>query len=395
MKKYLVDIVNLNADASCLSSARWLQMLQGKTESELYRFFQIYVDQGKKVSLGIPGCSLVDIVSFNPEVIELIKSHPDIFEIILRPFAHDIALLRTTEGFKANLAAGIKTLQSLSLEYTPYYLPPEFMLTSEQVFCFAEFSVEGTFIHPTRFRQEVRNRIPEQPYRMQGIMGSSFNAIPFKHGLTNTYLDSIHAYNATVWNKEIIFAENDNIFCWRDGESTFFIPDGNRREAAWLADEHPEIERVFLKDQVSRLEFVKSEDLEGKKFHYYPVHSFSAWMKEFRMLGFIQRLKEIEENLSGLSSLQKAIWLTAINSDILSAVEKDSPVIKIKPEPNSTKKESFTIWRSERNFEGQEYLHLLLHADQPEIKDYLQNSKAAHIQKLRRRIQFIDEQAIF
>ena len=112
------------------------------------------------------------------------------------------------------------------------------------------------------------------------------------------------------------------------------------------------------------------------------------------MLGFIQRLKEIEENLSSLTPLQKAIWLTSINSDILSAVEKDSPVIKIKPEPNATKTESFTIWRSERNLEGQEYLHLLLHADQPDIQDYLKNSQATHIQKLRRRIQFIDEQAI-
>ena len=43
----LVDVVNFNADASCLDSARWLQALTGGAESEFCRWLNLYVRLGK------------------------------------------------------------------------------------------------------------------------------------------------------------------------------------------------------------------------------------------------------------------------------------------------------------------------------------------------------------
>lgn len=394
MKKYLVDIVNLNADASCLSAQRWLSMLEGGKESYFYQFLNIYVKTGKKASLGIPGATIADIVKFNQESIDLINNHPEIFEIILRPFSHDIALLRSIKGFKMNLEIGIQTLYAAFGSFTPFYLPPEFMLTSEQINAFQSYRIAGTFINPTRFRPEIRNRIPTLPYEMQGMFNSTIQAIPFEDGLTKSYLNSIHHYDAREWNKQIMFSERENIFCWRDGESSFFIPDGNVREQSWLETEHPDIERVFLKDLLPTLNFANVNVLPKNNYRYYPVHSFSAWMKEFRMLGFIQSLQKIEERIDDLSFTQLSIWLNAINSDILSAVEKDSPVIKIQKGKDNKEKQTFTIWRSERNFEGQEYLNILEHADDPKIQKYLNKNNQPHIQKLRSRIAYLHEQGI-
>src|SRR5262245_34947643 len=102
----LVDIVNFNADASCLASARWLQALEGKKESELCLWLSAYIQNNKKTSLGFTGATLADIIEFNPEALDLIRRHPELFEIILRPFAHDIGLLRSIEGFRLNFDLG-------------------------------------------------------------------------------------------------------------------------------------------------------------------------------------------------------------------------------------------------------------------------------------------------
>ena len=386
--------MNLNADASCLSAERWLSMLEGGKESYFFQFLNTYVKTGKKASLGVPGATVADIVKFNPESIELINAHPEIFEVILRPFSHDIALLRSSQGFKLNLEAGIQTLRSAFGTYTPFYLPPEFMLTSEQINLLQSYEVDGIFINPTRFRAEIKNRIPTSPYEMQGMFDSKIRAIPFEDELTKKYLNSIHAYDAREWNKQILFSERENIFCWRDGESTFFIPDGNAREEAWLATEHSDIERVFLKDIIPTLNFDDANALPKNNYRHYPVHSFSAWMKEFRMLGFIQSLQKIEERLDELSFTQLSIWLQTINSDILSAVEKNSPVIQIQKAKDNKEKQTFTIWRSERNFEGQEYLNILLRADEEGIQKYLQENQQPHIKKLRSRIEYLHEEGI-
>ena len=81
MARYLVDVVNFNADASCLSSTEWLKILDGGSNSKLCRWLQLYVRHQKKVVLGFPGATIADIAQNNPEGIDLINQHENIFEI--------------------------------------------------------------------------------------------------------------------------------------------------------------------------------------------------------------------------------------------------------------------------------------------------------------------------
>ncbi len=74
--KFLVDIVNFNADASCLSAQRWLEALRGGAESELCAWLGGYVETKSRVTLGFIGGTLADIAILNHEAVDLINAHP-------------------------------------------------------------------------------------------------------------------------------------------------------------------------------------------------------------------------------------------------------------------------------------------------------------------------------
>ena len=386
--KYFVDVINLNADASCLYSDWWLKMLSGGKESYFCKYLSNYIHLRKKATLGIMGATLCDIAVQNPEAIELINQNRDIFEILLRPFSHDIAILRSTEGFTLNLELGKKILEKAFGHYTPYYLPPEFMLTNEQVAILEAQGIKGTFILPKRFNEETQNRISKQPYVLNGLFDSKLNCIPFSKTSTNHYLYALHFFDAAIWNKNILDSEEDYVFSWRDGESPFFIPNGLEREKVWLEQENSTaIQRVFLSEVQESLEYVVT--LPQYKINHYPLHSFSPWAKEQRTLNFLGEIKSIENRLSELSNIEIVVWLQAINSDIMSAVEKLSPTIPLKNSQESTQLLHYTIWRSNRGVEGEEYLAILKQFKEAKISRYIAESTKPHIIKLRHRIAYL------
>ncbi len=355
--KRLFDVVNFNADASCLSAGRWLSLLQGGGGSALAEWLRLYVGFGKKVILGFTGATIADISSHNPEVIDLINRHPDIFEIILRPFSHDIGLTRIGDGFYLNFEYGRKTILKEFENIRNFFLPPEFMLTNRQIAELKGNGVEGIFINPSRFSPELGKRIPVLPYAVRGLFGTSIGCIPFRGKMTDHYLEAIHKFDCSGWNKGALSEKEENLFAWRDGESSFLLPDSLSRESSWLENEDPSIERTHLKSE--GIPYTPNEDLEDSQYKTYPVHSFSAWMKEFRMLGFINRISRIEEALDAMTDEQIHLWLMVINSDILSSIEKKSPVVSLMDAPNDRSPHDFRIHRSERGFEGEEYLALL------------------------------------
>jgi len=320
-------------------------------------WLRLYVDFGKKVILGFTGATIADISSHNPEAIDLINRHPEIFEILLRPFSHDIALTRIGNGFSLNFEYGRKTILLEFGNIHNFFLPPEFMLTNRQIAELKESGVEGIFINPSRFSPELGKRIPVRPYTIRGLFGTSIECIPFRGKLTDQYLEAIHKFDCSGWNKGVFSEQEENLFAWRDGESSFLLPASLSRESSWLENEDPSIERAHLKN--ARISFTPNEDLEDSQYKTYPVHSFSAWMKEFRMLGFINRISRIEETLDAMTEEQVHLWLMVINSDILSAIEKKSPVVSLRDAPNGQSPHDFRIHRSERGFEGEEYLALL------------------------------------
>lgn len=387
--KRIVDVVNFNGDASCLSSQRWLDILQEGSGSLLSTWLKLYVDMGKKVVLGFPGATVVDIASHNPEAIELINRHPDIFEIILRPFAHDIALLRLGNGFLINVDYGRKCIVKEFKNISSFFLSPEFMLTNEQIAQLQELCMAGVFINPSRFSADLKRRIPDFPYSIRGLLGATMPCISFRGKLTNCYLHAIQMFDCAGWNAGIREAEEELVFVWRDGESSFLLPDGLDRENHWLHHEDTSIKRVHTMDL--ELNFVPNDQLEEHHYHSYPVHSFLAWMKELRMIGFISRIQRIEKELDRLSPEQVYYWLLSINSDILSAVEKRSPEVHMKQFPDSDTTADFVIQRSERGFEGEEYLAILeksLAGDS--LPEYVASSTATHMIKWRKRMEYLN-----
>ena len=394
--KLLVDVVNFNADASCLDSARWLDALQGGATSQFCRWLGIYVRLEKKVVLGLTGATLADLHAHNPEALDILRRHPETFEGIVRPFSHDIALLRHRDGFALNLRLGMLALRSGFTRSSDYYLPPEFMLSNEQTAILARSGILGTFVNPERLAADIRSRIPDRPYWMRGLENSRLRCLPIACGFTQAYLDSLHTFTATPWLHQLGQVGTQTCLSWRDGESSFLLPDGLARELAWLEGEAG-CERQFLSGLAE--DFRANTDLAPEHLRSYPVHSFLAWMKEFRMMGYLGRLQRLESEVSALGPEGLALWLQAVNSDVMSAVEKVSPQIRIRAEPDAKGDIHYTILRSERGFEGEECLSMLermLQGDSRLFGQYIGGDEPP-MRKLRGRFEYLKhllEQAV-
>lgn len=387
----LVDVVNFNADASCMAAGEWLAILEGGERSRLCQWLGIFVELRRPVVLGFIGGAIADMAAFNPEAIALINANPNVFDLVQRPFSHDVGLLRSRRGFIRNLDLGRATARREFRDADEFFLPPEFMLSNSQVKNLSDNGSAGTFLNSTRFKEEIRQQLPKIPFILEGVLGSQLPCIPFEGTLTPAYLDALHTFNSAPWAEAVRSAGTTHVFMWRDGESCFLVPDGIERERHWLAGEPSDIRRETLRSALTDLHFASSDELPADALRSYPVHSFSAWFKEFRMLGFLDRLERIEARLDSLSQDLLVVWLQAINSDILSAVEKDSPVVSLLSLPGRRQTKTLhTIWRSDRGFEGEDYLALLEAAlESPDALDYIWTSTKPHFRKLRARVEYV------
>lgn len=384
----LTDIVNLNCDASCLPTEAWFAAMEGGTGSVVYRWLEAYARLGRKMVLGVTGAAVADLVQRNPHSVELIRSRPDIFQIVVRPFSHDAALLRTVEGFRVNLDLGWRTLRREFGEIAPYFLPPEFMLTVEQLAVLHKSGIVGTFINESRYSSFQQARIPDRPYRILGLFGVELSCLPITGSLTRAYLSSLDQFCAKPWNQAVAASGSDSVFSWRDGESVLLFPGGLEREIRWLESESEQIERRHI-DLAGELP--AAAEFGEWTFTSYPIHPLSAWMKEFRMMGYLNRLWSLEERLPSFTTTEIALWLQAINSDILSSVEKSAIEKRLLVAEDSNLHFDHTLHRSERCFEGWEYLALLEGMANDHQIDYLETSTRSHIVKTRGRIAYLQD----
>jgi hypothetical protein len=382
--KTLIDIVNFNADASCLPADTWLEALKGGELSLFRRWLSLYIERGKRLVLGLTGATIADLACFNPESLALIRANRDIFQIIARPFAHDVALLRTPRGFARNIEFGIRTLEKEFGGFESFFLPPEFMLTTEQIGLLWEQRLLGTFINAERYSEPQRDRIPASPYRLSGPFGIELACVPVAGRLTRGYLSAHDHLDADAWNRGIIADPETEVRVWRDGESWLLIPQGLEREAIWLDHEDPAIRRAFL--HVPPTAALPAPEHFGRvTYRSYPLHSLEAWLKELKMLRYVRRIEEIEMHVDSLDADATALWLLSINSDILSSVEKRPITKRMKAIGTDNLFFETILHRCERGFEGAEYLALLERQIAGGDIGWLHTSPAAHMAKARAR----------
>lgn len=346
----IVDIVNFNSDASCLPSDVWLDQLKGGTNSYLYKWLYLYVENQKKVTLGFVGSSIAEIVHFNPESIDLINNNSDLFEIIIRPWIHDIGVYRNEKSFRFNIELGIEVIKNTFNNIANFYLPPEFIINNRQIHFLKDYNIDALFINPNRYDKEISDRIPKDPYQLKLVGGDTFNCISINGKLTANFLKSGQLYNIIYWNN--IPESEDTQFIWRDGESNFLIPEGIDRESFILSNESSSIKRYFLSDL--NIKYRESDTIESPLFATYPIHSFKPWTNNMKMDWYINEISTIENNFESLDYLKKCLFINLTNSDILAAVEKNSPIIDLVSNKEFKK---HIIHRSERGFEGEQLLN--------------------------------------
>lgn len=384
MRARLIDVVNWNADASCLGADTWLQALEGGRRSWFHRWLELYVERGRRVTLGIVGGTLADLAAYNPEALALVEDHPEVFESVLRPFSHDVGLLRSGQGFEVNRRAGTATARALLTRLEPLFLPPEFMLTSEQVTLLAAAGVRGVFVNPARFDPETEGRLPTRPYLVRGIDDATLACLPVAGRLTALYLQALQRLDAGPWSAAIrAAATGPPVIAWRDGESALLIPDGLERERRWLDGEADSIERVGVEEALSGPLVEPAPPL----LRSYPVHSFHAWTKELRLLGYLTRLQALEGRAGAMTARQRALWFQAIGSDVLSAAEKRSPVVELAALDGGPPA-AYTIWRCERTLEGEE---ALVELESPSAVE--RDPRVSHRRKLAARIRMLEQVA--
>ena len=366
----LIDVVNFNADASCLPSAKWLKCLEGGENSLFMQMLKNYVRFGRKVNLGLVGATIKDIAFFNPEAIDYINDHQDVFQLLARPFAHDSPLLRLPDGFRYNLEKGLRCIHNYFSNVSNYYLPPEVMLTGEQIRILKEFDIQCIFLHKNRYNESIRKRIPDMPFMLHGVLNTQMWCIPFAvGGLEKKYLSAIHGVTTPdAWCEEIDRRSSSDLFLWRDGESCLLLPLGVDHEAMiFEAELIAGAKRKFL----SEISFEGNDTTkESAVLRYFPLHSMKPWLNEMKLYWFVSRVRDIEKVISSLPDSHKLFWLLIINSDILSSVEKNPPIIDVGENVFDVDSGNF-LWdgvipirekrqvilkRSERAGEGEDYL---------------------------------------
>ena len=188
----LLDIVNFNADASCLSSDKWLATLNGGFSSRLCKLLDSYIDHQRKVNIGFTGATIRDLNAFNPEALEKINNHPEIFQILQKSFSHDLSPLRSPTGFQLNLETGLKTIKRYFKNTIPVFLQNEIMIRNQQIETLVEHGIKALFIHPERYDDMVRQIIPKKPFFCRGTHQAEILTIPISDNMTVPYLGYLH-----------------------------------------------------------------------------------------------------------------------------------------------------------------------------------------------------------
>ena len=401
----LIDVVNINADASCMSSKKWLKSIENGEDSRFCKLLDNYIINDRKVNLGLTGVTIKDLAAFNPEAIEKINAHPEIFELLLRTFSHDLSPLRNHKGFKLNLEMGLETIKNHLENTVNVFLQNEIMIRNQQIETVYNHGIKAIFINPERYNSDIQVLIPKSPFICHGTGNSELLTIPVADNLTLKYLDNLHRNKPMYYWSKLLNESNQNIL-WRDGESALLFPGGIEFESMLLEEEkHQKVERLFISEKIDEFQMEARTQKDSQLIKHFPQHQLDHWLRDFKMIWLLEYLSTIERSIDEQSPILQKLWLLAINSDIPASSEKKSIKIKVHKDvfkiPGDDiswdgiiayeRDSMLTLLRSERFFEGEEYLRLfeLLVNKELSKSDFItliEKSSEPHIRKVFSRV---------
>jgi hypothetical protein len=373
-KQTLVDVINLNAEASCLSTKRWLKALRGGKESELHKLLDAYVAHDLKINLGIVGSTLAEIEYLNPECITLINSHPQNFEILIRPFIHSLSILWSNDTFSYNYKLGKTYIESKLENCINWYLPPEFAMRNSHVYSLSRLDCKGTFIHPKRVKSDLKSSLPTGPFTLASIQDIEMPCVNFTEDYDTYYLDQLQVFKSSITFDETV------VYGWRDGESPFFLPNSVQREEQFIINSSDSFDRIFLSEALSQ-----TEKTTKTTIHSYPQNSLLPWLRNFRLFWFTSEIKAIEQSFNQLSKTKQILFLNLLNSDILSSIEKNDVTIELKQLGEKQNTAPYLIKRKERNLDAENILFIFNNFDDLQIEQYIENSDSQFFTKIKAR----------
>ena len=339
----ICDVVNFNADASCLEYNEWLKIIRGGKKSIFCKWLQLYVKNKRKVNLGLTGFTILDLLRYNPESINYINDNNDVFQIIIRTLSHDCSSLRISKIFELNLILGknliLKTFKNVCLDY----LPSEFMFNNSFAESLVKEEINSIWILPSRFDKKFKfnNRV----YKLDSFIESNIVCNIFDSELTDFYLKLIQKNE-----NHYINIKREISLQWRDGESIFFLPDSLERETDYLVG-------TGFMNSFFVSEYKQSQNKLILDKIFYPPHPLNSWIGNFESLELINRTIFFENKLNLESKESIFSFLCLINSDINSSIAKPNPTFNLKDLKNG-QIVNFTLNRTDRWIEGEFFLWL-------------------------------------
>jgi len=400
----LIDIVNFNSDASCLSSYKWMKSLGGGKNSRLCKMLDNYIRFKRKVNVGFTGMTVKDMACFNPEATEKINNHPEVFQILLRTYSHDLSPLRDNKGFVLNLDMGLSAIKSNFKNTTDIFLQNEIIVRNRGIEELARKGIRAIFINRDKYGPDLKFRIPRQSFYFYGINDAKMLTIPFSENLTFAYLAQLHgAEPFSLWRK-LIERDNTNIL-WRDGESALLFPGGIELEGKLFERERDsKIQTAHISEKMN--DFCKCAEKKPQAYQvkHFPGYPLTHWLSDFKMFSIFQTIGIVERDIDKCSPLLQRLWTMGISSDIFSSgkmsirikVHKD--VFKVSEDDISwegvvadRKRAELMLLRAEKYFEAEQCLDLLTkllneNISESEFVSIVQKSQDPYFKKIYSRV---------
>lgn len=342
----MLDLINFNADASCLPRHTWRHCL---SSGQFHNHIQSYSLTSQPFLIGFTGLTLVDISLHSPATLDLLNNSPNIRHVV-RPLVHSLPKGMSLNLRHLNIVLGYAILLRLINRdlIEPAYLPPEFFFRVDEIPSLHSVGCKYLFHCIHRSNMEKRPYSGLQICTLNSPDGSSLQSIQLDSSFSHAYLSSLQLHHAL---------DDQHGILWRDGESPLLIPNGIDRERWFLSNSGP---RTTFQQYLSIPLHAPPVSLG-----YYPLSPLAPWTGDQSNFWFYEIASSLRDSYNlnkPLSPLQVLLVLFSYSSDLVASAAKIDVQIRLKHDPQSDSTFAYTIHRDQRAAEAEliDYLSTIL-----------------------------------